>query len=415
MPAFDYEALDERGRTKRGVVSADTARLARRELKRKQLVPLKVVAAMEDEGGSTGDGTGRLGRLVARLQRSPALSAKDLTLTTRQLATLISAAAPVEEALNTVALQSEKPVVRKTLLAVRSQVMEGQRLGDSLARHPRSFSPLYRSMVSAGENSGSLGPVMERLADYLERSHAMRSKVVSAMIYPAFLAITAVAVIILLMTFVVPEVVDQFDDMGQTLPLLTRIMIGVSEALQSYGLGALAVLTLGGIVAVRALKSPAVRERVDRSLLRLPLVGRLAREMNAARLARTLATLIASGTPVLEGLTAARNTLTNASLKRALGEVIGQVREGSGLATALRRTGAFPPLVVYMAAMGEKGGRLEEMLSKAADYLEREFEEVTGTAVSLMEPAIIIIMGGVVGLIVLSIMLPILQLNTMAL
>ena len=286
MPAFDYEALDERGRTKRGVVSADTARLARRELKRKQLVPLKVVAAMEDEGGSTGDGTGRLGRLVARLQRSPALSAKDLTLTTRQLATLISAAAPVEEALNTVALQSEKPVVRKTLLAVRSQVMEGQRLGDSLARHPRSFSPLYRSMVSAGENSGSLGPVMERLADYLERSHAMRSKVVSAMIYPAFLAITAVAVIILLMTFVVPEVVDQFDDMGQTLPLLTRIMIGVSEALQSYGLGALAVLTLGGIVAVRALKSPAVRERVDRSLLRLPLVGRLAREMNAARLDR---------------------------------------------------------------------------------------------------------------------------------
>ncbi|MBK5920934.1 type II secretion system protein GspF [Rhodothalassium salexigens] len=433
MAAFEYEALDGRGRTRRGVVSADTARLARRELKRRHLVPLKLVAtdapaakAGADAGEAGGQAAGapglataglaaRLAAPLAGLRPAPRLSAKEVVLVTRQLATLISAAAPVEEALNTVALQSDRPLVRKVLLSVRAQVMEGQRLADALARHPDSFSALYRSMVAAGEASGSLGPVMERLADYLERTQAMRAKVVSALVYPAFLSVTALGVVVLLMAFVVPKVAEQFDHLGQALPWLTRAMMALAEALQAYGLWALLTLLGLGLVAVRALRRPGVRERVDRWVLALPLVGRLAREMNAARLARTLATLIASGTPVLEGLAAARNTLANSYLKASLSQVIAQVREGSGLAGALRKTGAFPPLVVYMAAMGEKGGRLDEMLGKAADYMEAEFEDVTRTALSLLEPAIIVVMGGAVGLIVLAIMLPILQLNTLAL
>ncbi|MGF1605431.1 MAG: type II secretion system inner membrane protein GspF [Rhodothalassiaceae bacterium] len=408
MAAYDYEALDPRGRTRRGVISADSARAARQELKRQQLIPVRLDTASEQRDAPAAG-------WQRRLRPAAAVLTKDLSLVTRQLATLVGASAPVEEALNTIALQSDKPAVRKTLLSVRAGVMEGRGLAEALAGYPRSFPPLYRSLVAAGESTGSLGAVLERLADYLEKSRAMRTKVTSALIYPAFLAITAVAVIVILMTFVVPKVVEQFDSLGQDLPLLTRIMIGISDVLQSYGL-IMAVMIVAAIAAAaRAYTLPRVRLAVDRAVLSVPFVGRLMREMLAARLARTLSTLLASGAPVVDGLAAARKTVHNAVLSDALAEVIGQVREGTGLSQALRRAGAFPPMIVYMTAMGERSGRLDEMLDKAAVHLEQEFEAVTAAVLGLLEPLIIIVMGALVALIVLSILLPILQLNTLTL
>lgn len=406
MAAFDYEALDPAGRTRKGVISADSLRLARKELSRQQLLPVRLEPSVEKPAS---------GRLLERLTRPGQIGQKDLVLITRQLATLIAAAAPVEEALNTIALQSDKPAVRKTLMSVRTSVMEGRSLAEALAGFPRSFPPLYRALVGAGEQAGALGPVLDRLAGHLEKSRAMATKVTTALVYPGFLSVTALAVIVILMVFVVPKLVEQFDSFGQDLPLLTRIMIGASEAMQHYGLVAALAVAAASVAAARAYRQPAIRLKADRTLLALPFIGRLMREMLAARLARTLATLYASGTPVLDGLTAARRTVRNAVLGRALETVIGQVREGTALSAALRRSGAFPPMIVYMTAMGERSGRLDEMLDRAAQHLEQEFEAVTATVLGLLEPLIIILMGLVVGLIILSILLPILQLNTLTL
>lgn len=405
MAAFEYEALDGAGRRLRGVVSADTPRLARRELRRKKLFPVQVAPTSQKK---------RAKAALPKWLRS-GLSAKDISLLTRQLATLVSAAAPVEEALQTMALQTEKQAAKRVLLSVRARVVEGYRLSEALAEESATFSPLYRSMVAAGETSGNLGPVLERLADHLEKSQRLRSKVTTALTYPIFLAIVATAVVAALVTFVVPKVVDQFSSLGQDLPALTELLIAVSAFAADYGLVVVALLALAVLVFLRALKHDGFRMRVDRAVLKLPLVGRLIREIHAARLARTLETLIASGATVLDGLNAARSVMHNRILKDAVAEAATLVSEGASLSAALRRSKAFPPLVTYMAASGENSGRLDHMLAKAADYLEREFEDVTTATLSLLEPAIIIVMGGVVATIVLAILLPILQLNTLAL
>lgn len=406
MAAFDYEALDMRGRRRCGVISADSPRLARRELKRQRLVPLKVETARARPA---------LSGLARRRAQPGRLPAKDLSLFTRQCATMASAAAPVEEILQTIAAQTDRLVLRKTLLSVRAHVVEGQRLSDAMAREGRAFPPLYRAMVAAGEASGSLGLVLERLADYLEKAQKMRAKLITALVYPVMLALVALAVIVGLMTFVIPKVVEQFDTLGGTLPWLTRAMIGLSDAMRDYGMAAALAMVLALAGFLRALRTPGFRQAVDGWLLRLPLVGRLLRDLNSARLARTLATLISSGVPVLEALGAARTTVSNSVLQRALGEVAAMVGEGVALSQALRKAALFPPMIVYMTAVGESTGRIDTMLEKAADHLEAEFETITATALSLLEPAIIILMGGIVMLIVLAILLPILQLNTLAL
>lgn len=403
MAAFEYEALDPAGRRRTGVVSAESARLAARELKRKRLLPVRLEAAAARSGAQRF----RLG--------APSMRGRETALFTRQLATLLSAGAPVEEAVETIALQSERAPVRRTLLEVRGGVMEGRRLSEAMASHPRAFPPLYRAMVAAAEGTGALDRVLARLAEYLERSQAMQGKIVQALVYPAVLALTAAGVIAALMIFVIPKVVEQFDTLGQTLPPLTRIVIAVSSLLQASWpvllLGLAAVIAAG----VALWRHTAGRRRIERIALRLPLVGRLIRAVNAARMARTLSVLTAAGVPLVEGLTAARSTMRSVVLREVLATVAAQLREGTSLAAALRRSKAFPPLVVYMAAVGERSGRLGEMLERAADQLEGEFEAVTQTAVSLLEPAIIIAMGAVVGLIVLAILLPILQLNTLTL
>ncbi|MBI1407006.1 MAG: type II secretion system protein GspF [Caulobacter sp.] len=404
MAAFEYLALDPRGATRNGVVSAADEAGARQILQKRRLAPVRLTPA--NDSGPAG------GAFAGLFQQK--LGTKDLSLITRQIATLVSVS-PLEEALRAIAQNADQPKVKTILGEVHAGVLEGYRLSEAMGRAAPSFPPLYRAMVAAGEASGSLPTILERLADLMEQEQTVKAKLATALVYPIALAITAVLVIIALMTFVVPKVVDQFDSMGQALPLLTRVVIAISAGLSQYGWLVALLLAVGAILFARGLRSPGFRLAVDGALLKTPLLGRLLREVHAARLARTLATMLASGLPVLEGLTLTARTIRNSVLRRATEEMTVFIREGGGLSTAMRRAGVFPPVLLYMAASGESSGRLEMMLSRAADYLEREFNTFTSAALSLLEPAIIIVMGAVVATIVLSILLPILQINTMAL
>lgn len=399
MPAFEYVALDGGGRTRRGLVQAASERAARDQLQGRRLTPLKLAAA---------ERTGLRQRLLP-----DRVGPRQLALVTRQLATLI-AVAPLEEALRTLALQAERPGVRRVLLATHAAVLEGYRLSDAMARQGEAFPRLYRAMVAAGESSGALPEILERLADLLERDEAARSRLLVALIYPMALAATALAVIAALIAFVVPKVVEQFDSMGQRLPWLTRAIIGLSDAVRDWGWLILVLAVLAAAGAIQALRRPDLRLRFDAALLKAPLLGRLIRDLHAARLARTLSTMIASGVPVLEGLLLTAPTVHNRAQRAAVAEMATIVREGGSLSGAMRRAGLFPPILVYMAASGENAGRVDVMLGRAAEYLEREFNAVVAVALSLLEPAIIIVMGLIVTVIVLSILLPILQINTLA-
>lgn len=400
MSAFEYTALDAAGRTRTGVVSAPSERAAREQLQGRRLMPLKLAPAAERKGRGLRLFPDRIGP-------------RQLALITRQLATLI-AVAPLEEALRTLALQAEQPAVRRVLLATHAAVLEGYRLSDAMARQGAAFPRLYRAMVAAGESSGALPEILERLADLLERDEAARSRLLVALIYPLALAGTALCVIAALITFVVPKVVEQFDSMGQRLPWLTRAIIFVAEGARDWGWLILLLLVLAGLGAAQALRRPELRLKFDAGLLRVPFLGKVIRDLHAARLARTLSTMIASGVPVLEGLQLTAPTVHNRAQRAAVEEMAVFVREGGSLSGALRRAGLFPPILVYMAASGENAGRVDVMLGRAAEYLEREFNAVVAVALSLLEPAIIIVMGLIVTLIVLSILLPILQINTLA-
>jgi general secretion pathway protein F len=404
MATFDYVAVDAVGRTVSGTLTADDDAAVRALLARRKLMPLEIASSRGAAAApSRGLVQGKAGRLDART----------LALTTRQLATLVTVS-PVEEALRAIALQADRPAVRGVLESVHGGVMEGRRLSEAMALQGAAFPPLYRARVSAGETSGALAPILERLADGLERDQVVRGKVITALVYPAVLALVALGVVIALMTFVVPRVVDQFDSMNQTLPLLTRLVIGLSDGMRDWGWLAELLVVATGLGGVLALRRPAVRLRVDTAILRLPLIGRLTRDLHGARMARTLSTMIAAGLPVLEGLTITARTVSNRRLRLATEMMAEAVREGGGLSAAMRRADVFPPILVTMTASGEAGGRLEPMLERAAEYLEREFSTFTAVMLSLIEPAIIVVMGGVVAVIILSILLPILQINTLA-
>lgn len=406
MSAFEYEAIGPNGRRASGLISADTARLARQELRGRNLVPLSLVPTSKAQGGLERPS------ILARRSR---MSGKELSLFTRQLSTMLDAGAPLEGSLRVLVQQAETPAVKRLLSDVRTDVTEGYPFSEALSRQGGAFSPFYRSLVGAGEASGSLAAVLARLAFHIEKAQKIRSKVITACVYPAALAITAFAVVAALVAFVVPRVVEQFDSMGQELPGLTMFVIGLSDFTRSYGLAVLLLLLASGLGGRYLLRRPIVREAVDQSILRLPLIGRLVRDVLAARLARTLSTLVSCGTPIIEGLRASGQTIENSAVRKAIAAVTKQVEEGAGLSDALRAANIFPPLLIYMVAIGETSGRLEVMLEKSADHLEDEFETVTATALSLLEPAIIIIMGAVVAVIVLAILLPILRLNSMAL
>jgi general secretion pathway protein F len=404
MPDFAYVGLDTSGRERRGSVRADSSEAARAQLTSRRLYVVRI------EPAETSAAPPLLSRGLFQRKR---LSAKQLTLFTRQLATLVQVS-PLEEALRTLSRQSEREEVRRIIGRVHSGVVEGRRLADSMGREPASFPPLYRAMVAAGESSGTLPLILERLANLLERQAQVRGKVLSTLAYPTVLALVAAFVIFALMIFVVPRVVEQFQDVGQQLPLLTRIVIGLSEFLSTYWWALLLLAAAAGLLGSRALKEEGLRMKFDAFLLRLPLIGRLIRDLHAARMARTLSTMIASRLPLLEGLRLTTGTVHNRVLRAASAQIAETIRTGGSLAGALRRANVFPPLLVYLAASGEASGRLDLMLERAADYLDREFDAFTSTALSLLEPAIIIVMGAIVALIVLSILLPILQLDTLA-
>ncbi|MBB3981096.1 general secretion pathway protein F [Sphingobium fontiphilum] len=402
MADFNYVAIDPAGRERKGSVRAEGIEAARAKLDARRLFVVQLEPGAQRQQGSR--------RNFAL--RSPRLSGKELTLFTRQFATLIQVS-PLEEALRTIARQSEQAHVRAIIGKVHGGVLEGRRLAEAMNAEPKSFPALFRAMVSAGESSGSLPTIMERLSGLLERQAEIRSKVLTAIAYPSVLAVFAVCVVAALMIFVVPRVVEQFDTVGQQLPVLTRMVMGLSAFLAGWWWLLLILFALAGVGFWRALRNEGFHYRVDAMLLRLPVIGRLIRDLHAARLARTLSTMVTSRLPLMEGLTLTTQTVHNRVLRAASEDIVEAIRGGGSLSVALRRAGVFPPLLVYLAASGEAAGRLDTMLERAADYLEREFDTFTSAALAMLEPIIIILMGAIVAVIILSILLPILQLQSL--
>jgi len=404
MPKFAWRAIDVEGRDKTGNIDAADVDAARARLVRQRLHVVSIdVATTQVQSRS----------LPGVLRRRQKLGLKQLTLFTRQLSSLVQVS-PLEEALRTASLQTESPVARTILGNVHAGVVEGQRLSEAMRREDSSFPPLYRAMVSAGESSGALPEILMRLAGLLERRAAINSKLISALAYPIILTLVALLVVSGLMISVVPRVVEQFDDVNQQLPLITQVVIGLSAFLAAYWWLLLLLIASATAFGAALLRREELRAGFDRRLLRLPFLGRLIRDLNAARLARTLSTMVASRLPLLDGLRLTRDTIGNRALRAANTQLIEQVRGGGSLSGAMRATGVFPPLLVYLAASGESAGQLDLMLERAAEYLEREFDDFTSTALSLLEPMIIVVMGGIVAVIILSILLPILQLQNLA-
>lgn len=400
MGAFEYKALDTRGRETKGTLEADTARHARQLLRDKHLTPLDVTPAAEQDRGK---------RKAFSLQRG--ISAAELSLMTRQLATLVRSGLPLEEALLAVAQQTEKARLSNVVMAVRGRLMEGHSLAYGLAEFPHIFPEIFRATVAAGEQTGHLDAVLERLADYAEKRQALQQKLSVAMIYPAVLIFMSFAIIIAMLAYVVPKVVAVFDNIGEELPALTRGLIFLSDFLREWWM-ALAV----GVIAIawmvrRVLREPGPRQKYHRFLLRLPLVGRITRGMNTARFTRTLAILAGAGVSVLEALRIAGDVVVNIPMRHAVDEASLRIREGMGIAKALDQRKLFPPMTIHLISSGEQSGKLEEMLGRAADTQEREMETLLATFLGVLEPALILFMGVMVMTIVLAILLPIFELN----
>ena len=402
MAVYDYQALGTDGKKTSGVITADSARAARKELRLRQLSPINVAESRKGKSATSVSG------------HDQKLSGGDLVVATRQLALLVKSGTPVEEAIGSVAAEAEKPATRKVFMGVRSSITDGYSVSEALNSAPKAFPAFYRAVVSAGQSSGRLDEVLERLATHLEKSRKMKNKILSALIYPIVLSVIALIVVTLLMVFVVPAIVDQFDTLGQDLPWLTEAVIAVSAFLRQWGI-AVVIALIAGVWGLRRLfRSARVREARDRFILSIPVVGKLARGVAAAAFARPFATLSASGAPVPECLGAARNSMSNAVFRRAVTDIRRKVEEGSTLARAMRAEAVFPPMLLHMVASGERGGDLAAMMGRAADYLEDEFDNASTVALGLLEPIMIVFLAGIVALIVLSIMLPILQINTLA-
>ncbi len=402
MGAFEYVALDDGGKEKKGVLEGDTARQVRQLLRDKVWVPVEVQETTERETRSH-RGVG------LRLRRG--ISATDLSLITRQLATLVRSGLPLEESLQATYQQTEKARLKSMLLAVRSRVMEGHTLATGLGDFPHVFPELYRTTVSAGEQSGHLDVVLERLADYTESRQQMQQKIQLALFYPALLTLVAIGVVIGLMTYVVPQVVQVFENIGQELPLLTRSLIAVSDFMRAYGLLMLVLLAAGVGFAAWLLRKDGPKRRFHAMLLHLPLIGRLERGINSGRFARTFSIVTASGVPVLDGLRIASEVMSNLPMREAVEDATRKVREGASIHAALEKSGHFPPMTVHLIASGEASGKLEQMLERAAVNQEREIETLISAVMGLFEPILILVMGGLVLIIVLAILLPIFNLN----
>jgi general secretion pathway protein F len=395
MASFRFEAADAAGRIEQGLIEGDSARAVRSSLRARGLIPL----AVNDVA---------LRRAVWQRRR---FSESELALATRQFASLLAARLPLANALAATIEGAENTGVREVLAAVRSEVVAGHRLADALGQFPREFSEVYRATVAAGEESGDLGQVMERLAAYIEERQALRGKILAAFVYPAVVTGVALVIVLFLMTYVVPQVVEVFRQTRQALPWPTRLMLAISETLRIAGIWiGLSVIAIGFAVR-RLLARPSVKAAWDAFALRLPFIGRMLRAINTARFAATLAILTAAGVPLLRALEAARATISNAVLAAAVSDAISAVREGATLARALGTAKVFPPVLIHLAASGEATGELAAMLDRAATNLSREVERRALLLTTLLDPLLILVMGAVVLGIVLAVLMPIIEIN----
>jgi general secretion pathway protein F len=404
MGAFEYTALDAGGKERRGVLEGDTARHVRNQLREQRLLPVTVSEVQERETTDKNRFSFSIGGGV---------SATDLSLLTRQLATLVRAGLPLEEALLAVSQQSEKPRVQKILIGVRAKVMEGHPLATGLGEFPRVFPEIFRATVSAGEQAGHLDEVLERLADYTENREVMRQKVLGAMLYPIVLTVLCFGIVSILLVFVVPKVTEVFDSYRAQLPFITRVLIFFSDLFREWGLAILAGLGLLAWLARRQLKKPEVRNRTDRMKLRLPIFGRVVRGFNTARFTRTLSILSSSSVPILEALRIAGSVVTNLPMREAVATATLRVREGAPIGRSLAVGRLFPPMTIHLISSGESSGQLDTMLERAAISQERELDGLLTALVGLLGPLLIILMGVFVIGIVFAMLLPIFQMNSL--
>ncbi|CAH8191128.1 type II secretion system inner membrane protein GspF [Vibrio aestuarianus] len=403
MAAFEYKALDAKGKQKKGVIEGDNARQVRQRLKEQGLIPVEVLGTKAK---------------AAKQEQSPfsmkrGISTPDLALITRQLSTLVQSGMPLEECLKAVSEQSEKPRIRNMLAAVRSKVTEGYTLSDSLGDYPHIFDELFRSMVAAGEKSGHLDSVLERLADYAENRQKMRSKLMQAMIYPIVLVVFAVGIVAFLLAAVVPKIIGQFVQMGQELPKSTQFLLSSSDFIQHWGIQLL-VLTIALVFLAKWLLSkPNLRLKWDRKVIYMPMIGKISRGLNTSRFARTLSICTSSAIPILEGMKVAVDVMANQYVKQQVTMAADNVREGASLRKALDQTKLFPPMMLHMIASGEQSGELESMLTRAADNQDANFESTINIALGIFTPALIALMAGLVLFIVMATLMPILEMNNL--
>jgi len=400
MGAFEYTAVDPHGKERKGVIEGDTPRRVRQQLRDKSLIPLSVTEIAEKESTRQQSFT---------IRRS--MTAADLAMITRQIATLVQSSMPLEEALTAVGEQSDTPRIKSIIMGVRAKVMEGHTLAEGLTDFPRAFPDLYRATVAAGEQSGHLDMVLERLADYTESRQELRQKILNAMIYPVVLTVMALSIVILMLVYVVPKVVRVFTNTGQDLPALTNALIALSDFLRDYGLflaGALGIVTW---LIFRLLKNPGPRRARDKFLLRLPVIGRLIRGINTARFTRTLSILTGSGVPVMDSLQISGAVIVNLPMREAVQEAAARIREGAAIGKSLAESGHFPPICIHLISSGEASGQLDMMLDRAAQNQERDVDGLIAALLGILEPALIVAMGIVVLIIVLAILLPIFELN----
>jgi general secretion pathway protein F len=401
MGAFEYTALDTGGHERKGILEGDTPKQVRQQLREKQLLPVSVteVAAKEAKENK---------KSISFARR---VSSADLALFTRQLATLVRAALPLEESLLAVSQQTEKPRVQTIIMGVRAKVMEGHTLADGFADFPRVFPEIYRATVSAGEQSGHLDTILERLADYTESREEMRQKILGAMLYPIALTVMCFGIVSALLVYVVPKVVSVFESSHAQLPFITRALIGLSDFFRDYGLYFVTAGVIGVILLLRWLKKPGPRRRYHRFLLRLPILGKLARGFNTARFTRTLSILTASSVPVLEALRIAGEVVTNLPMRDAVTEAAQRVREGAPIGRSLAQSKLFPPMTIHLISSGEASGQLENMLERSSLSQERELDGVLTALVGLLGPLLIVLMGVFVMGIVFAMLLPIFEMN----
>ena len=400
MPAFEYIALDSKGKEEKGILEGDNVRQIRQLLRDSNLTPLEVNQVDKSENSDQ-----------PKKQRAGRVKAGDLALLTRQIATLVQAGAPLEEALSTTAKQTEKRNVRHILSAVRSKVVEGFSLAEGLKSFPSVFPDMYRATVAAGEQSGHLDAVLERMADYTESRQETQQRISNAMFYPVILTILSILIVIGLLVFIVPKIIDVFDNVGQELPPMTQLLISVSDFFREYGLYVGAVIIVLFVLFKEMIKIPKWRYKYHNLLLKLPMTKKMVRGLNTARFARTLSILASSGVPILDAMSISAQVVQNLPMRKAIDDAAVKVREGMTINRALEQSKYFPPMTIHLIGSGESSGRLDEMLERAAIQQERETDGMMTKMLGLFEPILILVMGSVVLLIVLSILLPILNLN----